>query len=187
MKFAGVVRLFLVSTAVAVLAAGCGESGGTSSTSSPTPSPSPSPTPTPAVHIAAVDACALVSAAAAATAFGGTFQSSGGSGICTYSGSNGTTMVIFGEVLPDSSTADAVQPQQLAASFNGAYTISNSKALPGTGDKAIEYTASSNGQTGTVIFIFKANVVLMMIVQPAPTDTTSFESLAKAAADGLHA
>jgi hypothetical protein len=115
------------------------------------------------------------------------FQGSGASTVCTYASADGTqTLLVFGEVLPDASAAAQVQPQQLAQQFNGAYGITNSKPLNGVGDKAVEYSLSSGGQTGTIIFIFKSNVVLMLILEPAPSDTSGFEKLAKAAADNVH-
>lgn len=115
------------------------------------------------------------------------FQGSGASTVCTYASSDGTKqLLVFGEVLPDASTAAQVQPQQLAQSFNSAYGVTNAKTLSGIGDKAVEYSLNSGGQGGTIIFIFKANVVLMLILEPTPSDTSGFEKLAKAAADNIH-
>jgi hypothetical protein len=115
------------------------------------------------------------------------FQGSGASTVCTYASADGSqSLLVFGEVLPDASAAAQVQPNQLAQSFNSAYGITNSKPLNGIGDKAVEYSLSSGGQTGTIIFIFKSNVVMMLILEPTPTDTSGFEKLAKDAANNLH-
>jgi hypothetical protein len=179
-RSATIARLVLGLAAVAALA-GCGGSPATSSAS-------PSPSSKSAVHISNVDACSLVTTDQAVAAFGGTFQSSGGSGICTYASTDGTTsMLLFANVLQDENAANSVKPEQLASSYNGAYGISNAKTLSGAGYKAVEYTLTSGGEAGTMVFIFKANVVLMMVVQPAPKDTTKLEVLVKIAADGLHA
>jgi hypothetical protein len=119
---------------------------------------------------------------------GADVQGSGASTVCSYASSDGKTMLlVFGEVLPDASTAQQVQPNQLAQSFNTGYGLTGAKPLNGVGDKAVEASLSGgSGQTGTIIFIFKANVVLMLVLEPAPTDTSGFEKLAKDAADNLH-
>lgn len=107
--------------------------------------------------------------------------------MCTYASADGTqSLLVFGEVLPDASAAAQVQPDQLAQQYNAAYGITNAKTLSGVGDKAVEYSLNSGAQTGTIIFIFKSNVVLMLILQPTPSDTSGLEKLAKAAADNLH-
>jgi hypothetical protein len=128
----------------------------------------------------------VVTADVAQQDLGVAFQGSGASTVCTYSSADGTkTLLVFGEVLPDASAAAQVQPDQLAQSFNSAYGITNAKTLNGIGDKAVEYSLASGGQTGTIIFIFKSNVVLMLILEPTPSDTSGFEKLAKTAADNL--
>ena len=115
-------------------------------------------------------------------------QGSGASTVCSYASSDGKTMLlVFGEVLPDASAAQQVQPNQLAQSFNTGYGITNTKTLNGVGDKAVEATLNGgSGQTGTIIFIFKSNVVMMLILEPAPADTSGFEKLAADAANNLH-
>jgi hypothetical protein len=115
------------------------------------------------------------------------FQGSGASTVCTYSSADGTqSLLVFGEVLTDASAAAQVQPDQLAQQLNSAYGVTNSKTLSGIGDKAVEYSLTSGGQSGTIIFILKSNIVLMLILEPTPSDTSGFEKLAKAAADNLH-
>jgi hypothetical protein len=129
----------------------------------------------------------VVTADAAQKDLGVAFQGSGASTVCTYASADGTqNLLVFGEVLPDATTAAQVQPDQLAKQFNSAYGVTNAKTLNGIGDKAVEYSLSSGGQTGTIIFIFKSNVVLMLILEPTPSDTSGFEKLAKTAADNLH-
>jgi hypothetical protein len=115
-------------------------------------------------------------------------QGSGASTVCSYASSDGKTMLlVFGEVLPDASAAQQVQPNQLAQSFNTGYGLTSAKPLNGIGDKAVEASLSGgSGQTGTIIFILKANVVLMLVLEPAPADTSGFEKLAKDSADNLH-
>jgi hypothetical protein len=115
------------------------------------------------------------------------FQGSGASTVCSYASSDGSKqLLVFGEVLPDATAAQQVQPNQLAQQFNAAYGVTNEKTLNGIGDKAVEYSLNSGGQSGTVIFIFKSNVVLMLILEPTPSDTSGFEKLAKDSADNLH-
>lgn len=118
---------------------------------------------------------------------GADFQGSGASTVCTYASTDGTKqLLVFGEVLPDASSAQQVQPNQLASGFNTSYGLTNAKQLDGVGDKAVEATLNASGQTGTIIFIFKSNVVMMLILEPAPADTSGFEKLAKDAANNLH-
>jgi hypothetical protein len=115
------------------------------------------------------------------------FQGSGASTVCTYSSADGTqSLLVFGEVLPDASAAAQVQPDQLAQQFNSAYGVTNGKTLSGIGDKAVEYSLTSGGQSGTIIFILKSNIVLLLVLEPTPSDTSGFEKLAKAAADNIH-
>ena len=87
---------------------------------------------------------------------------------------------MFAQVYPDASTADAVSPDQIAAALSGQYGVSNAKAVNGIGDKAFEYTATSSAGGGMAIFVFKANVVLMIIVSPS-TDSAKVEALARTA------
>lgn len=169
-----------------LLLGGCGSPNSSSAQGSPSPSPSPSK----ATTIAAVDACSLVSADEASSVAKTTVTSQVvNSGICIYGKSDGTASVlILAQAYPDATAAAAVSPEQLAASMNGAYGISNAKPLSGVGDKAVEYTSSSPQGAGIVIFAFKANVVVMLAVVPVadPSDSTSIEKLAATAVGRIH-
>ncbi len=165
-----------------VFAAACGGSPNSSSSSETT-----SPSPTKTTQVSSVDACSLVTASEASAATGATLtnlSSSGGAqipGACFY-GSSGSqsAVIVFAQVYPDASTADAVSPDQIAAALSGQYGVSNAKAVKGIGDKAFEYTATSSAGGGMAIFVFKANVVLMIIVSPS-TDSAKVEALARTA------
>lgn len=108
-------------------------------------------------------------------------------GACIYASADGaTTVFVIAQAYADASSAASVSPEQLAAALNGAYGIANAKTVTGIGDKAVEYTVTStaSGTTGTVIFVFKANVVLMIVVTPT-TDSTGVEKLARTAVGRL--
>jgi hypothetical protein len=178
----------IAAVAMCGLMVACGSSP-SSSKSAATPSPTPTPK---ATTISNVDACTLVTAADASNAAGVTVSNlaSGGQipGACIYTSSDGTTnVIVIAQAYPDATSADAVSPEQLAAALNGAYGIANAKPVSGIGDKAVEYTVSSQaaGSTGTVIFVFKANVVMMIAISPL-TDTTKLEDLARTAVGKLH-
>src|SRR4029077_10403651 len=102
----------------------------------------PSPTPSKAAMIASVDACSLVSADEASSLVKTTVTSQSATpGLCLYGKSDGTaSVVILAQAYPDAATADAVSPEQLAASLNGAYGVSTANPLTGAGYKAVEYT-----------------------------------------------
>jgi hypothetical protein len=170
-----------------LMVSACGSSG-SSSKASVTPTPTPTPK---AKTIANVDACTLVTAADASTATGVTVSNLGAgapvSGACIYASADGTTTVfVIAQAYADATTANAVSPEQLAAALNGAYGIANAKTVSGIGDKAVEYTVSStaSGTTGTVIFVFKSNVVIMIAVTPT-TSPTPVEQLARTAVGRL--
>jgi hypothetical protein len=91
---------------------------------------------------------------------------------------------VLAEFFPDTASAAAVSPDQMAAALSGAYGIANAKAVSGIGDKAVEYTGTSSGTTGAVIFVFKSNVVIMIALTPA-TDATGVEQLARTALSHL--
>ena len=174
--------------AIGVMAAlavgGCGGSG-----SSSTPSPSPNASPT---LITAVQACSLVTADDASGATGQTLTNPSTStsavpGACFYTSADGkTSVIVFAQVYPDSSAAQAVSAQQVAAALTGAGSgLTNAKPVTGIGDKAVEYTVSGSGSTGTVIFVFKANVLLLIAMSPSPPSTTVVERLATTAVGRL--
>jgi len=180
----------LALATVALLAVACGSSS-SSSTSGSSPAPSPSPSPSKAPQIASVDACSLVSASEASAAIGTTVSSFAGlaiPGACIYVSSDGQSAVfVYAQVYPDTSTADQITPDQLAAIMQGQYGISNAKVVEGIGDKAVEYTtkAQTSGSDGIAIFVFKANVILFIILSPS-TNSGAVESLAKTAVSRLH-
>ena len=180
-------RLWIGSATLVIACLVAAACGGSSSSTAGSSSEKASPTPTKATQVSSVDACSLVTASEASAATGATLtnlSSSGGAqipGACFY-GSSGSqsAVIVFAQVYPDSSTADAVAPDQIAAALSGQYGVSNAKAVQGIGDKAFEYTASSSAGGGIAIFVFKANVVLMIIVSPS-TDSTKVEGLARTA------
>ena len=168
-----------------------GSSGSTSNSSTKT---SPTPTPTKAKQAASIDACILVAASDASAATGVTLTSlpSGAGGaqaqsLCIYADQTGatqTSVFVIAQVYPDTSQADAVQPDQIAAIMRGQFGVSNSKAVTGIGDKAFEYTATSSAGGGVAIFVFKANVVMMIVMSPT-TDPSKVEALARIAVNNL--
>ena len=174
-----------IPVAVAALAAvACG-----SGSSSVAGSATPTPTPTKSALIAKANACTLVTATDASSATGVTVTSllAAGAvpGACFYSSSDGTTSVIvFAQVYADSSTANGIAPGQMAAALNSAYGVGNAKSVSGIGDKALEYSVTGSGSNGTVIFVYKSNVVIMIIVTPSAT-STAVETMAKLAVGRL--
>src|SRR4029077_2720677 len=164
--------------------------GSTNSPSSSSSSGSQSPSPTPQSKlISNVDACKLVTSADASTATGTTVSSlSSGAqipGACFYASSDGTSAVIgFAPAYPDSTTAQAASPDQIAAAINAGAGVSNAKSVSGIGDKAVEYSTTTAGGNGSVIFVFKSNVVLMLVVTPAPS-SSALEQLARTAVGRL--
>jgi hypothetical protein len=118
-----------------------------------------------------------------------TALASGSGVLCIYSGQSDTTsasVFVYAQEYPDTTTADAISPDQMAALLNGQVGIANAKTLTGIGDKAVEYTTTSSSSTGSgiVIFVFKANVVLFIVVSPT-TDTAKVEALARIAVANL--
>lgn len=165
-----------------------------SSTSSSKSSATPTPTPSPKAKVISSidDACKLVTAAAATGATGVTVSSLAAgapiAGTCIYASADGsTTVVVIAQVYANASSADSVEPEQLAAALSGAYGIANAKTVTGIGDKAVEYTLTSaaSGSKGAVIFVFKSNVVMMIAISPL-TDTKKLEELASTAVGNLH-
>ncbi len=180
------ITLFAVA---GLMVSACGSSG---SSSTPSPSPTPTPTPKPTV-IASVDACTLVTAAEASAAAGTTVANIAGAGgasvpgACIYATSDGKTFVlVVAQAYPDATAANAVSPEQMAAALRAYGSIANAKVLTGIGDKAIEYNLTpSSGAAGIMIFVFKANVVLMIAISPSSNPST-VESLAASAIAKIH-
>ena len=175
----------LVGLAVAAaLTVACGSSPTSTSAKS-------SPIPTKAAEITSVDACSLVTASEASTAAGATLTNlaagTGASvpGMCIYGSQDSqASVLVYAQAYPDSTTADSVSPDQLAAVLNGQYGIANAKAVTGIGDKAFEYTATSAAGGGIVIFVFKSNVVLLIAVSPTAS-SSAVEQLARTAVGRL--
>lgn len=181
----------LICVAVALLVVGCGASNSTSKSATKT-----SPTPSHAALITgALDACTLITAQEATTTMGVTMQAfgqTGGAPVCIYAGqlADGTSIsvVVYGQLYPDTTTADNVSPEQMAAAFRSQFGISSSKSLTGIGDKAFEYTTTAtNGgsaNSGVVVFVFKANAILLVAVSPT-TDDSKAQALARLAVGNL--
>jgi hypothetical protein len=105
-------------------------------------------------------------------------------GACFYGSADGATSVlVYAQVYPDSSSAASVSPETIAAAMNSS-GIANAKVVNGIGDKAVEYSTTSSGRDGAVIFVFKSNVVMFISLTPA-TGTSALEQLAKTAVGRL--
>jgi hypothetical protein len=168
------------------LAACGGESANNSSTTSPSPSPASAAKTKTGPHIASIDACSVVSSDLISKDLHATLQGAGSAATCTYASADGTmNLLVFGEVLPDTQAADAVQPSEIASQFNISIASTTAKPLNNVGDKAIEYTVAAGGQSEAAILIFKANAVMMLVITPSPSDLSGFEALAKDSADAL--
>ena len=108
-------------------------------------------------------------------------------GACIYGSSESSAGVfVYAQVYPDTTTADAVQPDQIATILAGQLGVANAHSVSGIGDKAFEYTATGSGENGIAIFVFKANVVMMIVVNPT-TNSASVEQLARTAVSRLKA
>jgi hypothetical protein len=173
----------VVATCVLLVSA-CGSSNA-SSKASVTPSPPK------AKLITSVDACTLVTAADASAATGVTVTDIGAAsgaqtaGSCLYGSADFTTSVIVvAQVYPSASSAASISPEKLAAALKGVNASGTAKIVTGIGDKAVEYTFTSSGSGGTMIFVFKSNVVITIIITPS-TDPTAVESLARTAVSRL--
>jgi hypothetical protein len=183
-----------VILAALVLAAACGPTCGSSTSSSGGSTPATSLKATPVVqqpqHVASADACTLVTAEEASAAVGTPVTSLAGAGVqipgaCIYGASGSSSAVfIFAQVYPDSAAANAVQPDQMAAAFASQFGVSNAKTVNGIGDKAFEYTATGSAGGGIAIFVFKYNVIMWIIVDPA-SDPSVIERLARTAVSRL--
>ena len=108
-------------------------------------------------------------------------------GTCFYGEQGGSAGVfVYAQAYPDSTTANAVTAQQMSAALGmqvGAGATSG-KQVTGIGDKAFEFTATGNAGAGSAIIVFKANVVMMILVDPA--NTSAVEQLARTAVGRLH-
>ena len=181
---------FIGVLVAAIALSACGSSTSSSSSAS-SPSPSPSPTP---VHIASVDACTLVTASEASAAAGATLvnlASVGGiaiPGACFYGAQNSSSGVfVYAQVYPDSTTANAVTADQFSAALGARIGVgaTSGKQVSGIGDKAFEFTANGNAGAGIAIIAFKANVIVMIAVDPT-ADPSVVEGLARTAVGRLH-
>ena len=79
-----------------------------------------------------------------------------------------------------------MDPNQVAAVLAGQLNMSGSNAhvVTGIGDKAVEYTTTGSDGNGIVIFVFKANVVMMIAINPT-TNAAAVEQLARTAVSRL--
>jgi hypothetical protein len=174
-----------------LLIVACGGSSSTASKAAEVHTPSPSPSPTPS-NIAKVDACSLVHQDEATSLAGtpvanlATSQGAQIPGICFYATPDGKTasVVIFGQVFPDSATASGYTPGQIAAAINSGNTLSAATPVLGIGDKAVEYSFTSAQGNGLAIVVFKSNVLFVIAVTPAPS-SKALEDLARTAASRL--
>jgi hypothetical protein len=181
----------LLVSAVALLAVAC---GGDSSTASKTSAPSAKPNARAEAKTPVVDPCVLVDEKAASTAVGAPVSRSSptagvagqGGGVCYYSSQEPPAeVVIYAIVFPDSESARAGSPDQLAQAFNPAMGLTKAKVVAGIGDRATEYDTTGTGAVRSVaIFVVKSQVVLMIWMAPAK-DGSAIESLAKSAVSKL--
>jgi len=175
--------------AVAISACGGPSSGSTSSSQS-----TPTPAKQASKNLTLPDICTLVTTDDAAKIWNVdktqvmNMGSAAGAGLCIYGNqaSPQDGLLVIGQSYPDATSAQAVQPEQLAAIYSRLYGISNAKSVSGIGDKAFEYTTTSaaTGSSGAAIFVFKANILIMIILSPA-SDTSGVESLARTALSRL--
>jgi hypothetical protein len=176
-----------VLATILVLAA-CGSSSNASNNSTSTSSNQ--------THIAAVDACSLVTAGEASSAAGATLTNLTASlpqsvpGICVFgeqASSGSATVIVYAQVYPDSATADQVTAAEFSAAMQGQIGsgATSAKEVKGIGDRAFEFTSTGGAGDGLVIIVFKYNVIFMIAVDPSSSPGT-IESLAKKAIDRLH-
>jgi hypothetical protein len=139
-----------------------------------------------------VQACSLITADDASSAAGATLTNQAAAatampGSCFYMTADGKKgVIVFAQVYTDSNTAQSVSVAQIAAALTGAGNgLGNAKVVTGIGDKAVEYSVSSSGSTGLVIFVFKSNVLLMIAMLPSPPSPSVIEQLATTAVGRL--
>jgi hypothetical protein len=140
--------------------------------------------------IGSVQACSLVTATDASNVTGKTLTnpSTGVAavpGACFYSSADGkTSVVVFAQVYADSTAAQSVSADQIAAALTGAGAgLSDAKVVTGIGDKAIEYSFTASSK-GIAIFVFKSNVLMVIAITPSPGSTV-IEQLATTAVGRL--
>ncbi len=190
MTLTGAVAKTMSASGLIAIVATCGlvvsSCGSPSSSSKVASSPSPK-----AKLITSVDACMLVTAADASSATGVTVTDIGAStgahtaGTCLYGSADFTTSVIVvAQVYPSITPAASISPEKLGAALKGANTSGTAKVVTGIGDKAVEYTFTSSGSGGTMIFVFTSNVVITIAVTPS-TEPTAVENLARTAISRL--
>jgi hypothetical protein len=174
-----------------LLIVACGGSSSSAAKAVEVHSPTPSPSPTPS-NIAKVDACSLVHQDEATSLVGtpvanlATSQGAQIPGLCFYATPDSkTSVVIFGQVFPDSATASGFTPEQIAAAINSGNALSTATPVVGIGDKAVEYTFTSGQGNGLAIVVFKSNVLFVIAVTPAPSSAKALEDLARTAAGRL--
>jgi hypothetical protein len=172
----------------------CGGTGSNPTTAANKSTSTPSETSHGANLTLPADLCTVVTVDAAAKALNVSatdLQSAGQQipGACVYASKTDskTGLFMFAQAYPDASSANAIQPDQIAAAYKSIYGISNAKVVTGVGDKAVEYTVSdsANGSTGIALFVFKANVVMFIVMTPS-TDENAIQTLAKTALSQLH-
>jgi hypothetical protein len=181
--------LTLVATVLLVMA--CGGSSDTSSSSSSSPNGGRPTLPSLEKNVASVDACTLVTQDEASAAVGAPMTNLGSTGgvqipgACIYGASGSSDAVfVFAQVYPDTTTADAVQPDTVAAALAGRLGVTNAHTVNGIGDKAFEYGATGTAGGGIAIFVFRYNVVMMIAVDPT-SDSGKVEQLARNAVSRL--
>lgn len=109
--------------------------------------------------------------------------------LCYYvtketSGISQKFVFVLAAVYPDQTTAGAVNPDRFTAVYRSRMSVSNSRAVNGIGDRAVEYTAATSLGNGIAIFVFRANVVLMIAAAPTD-DSAKLEALAREAVTNL--
>jgi hypothetical protein len=169
--------VLVLGAATALLFAGCGSSPGDSATS---------PNNAPTVLIASVDACQLVTEAEAAAAVGAAVKDlAAANGAmtngCVYGSSDMShEVVVYAEAKTDVSSAMAVTPEQLMTVLGGGFGVGNRRAKRGLGDEAVLFDANSGGGIGSVIYVRKANVVILIAMRPTK-NSSGVENLARTA------
>lgn len=134
-----------------------------------------------------------VDAAATALGIAATDVQSAGQqipGACIYASKTNSQagLFVFAQSYPDSMSAAAISPDQVAAAYRSIYGITNARTVAGIGDKAVEYTVTNqqNGGSGIALFVFKGNVIMFFVLSPS-TDENAIQTLAKGVVSKLAA